>query len=190
VVDGIRRAKDGKTPLQLTIQTSGAGARAALIARRMQQDYSHYLHIIVTLLLAGNLFSDNVSGKGTFDIALYGEQGATALVWNAQLILGPTDTADIPSATNLGRTNWLGVVDPWVVNQEHLGAETLDYDQRVIVFRQVKAHIAQQFYLEPVFITADVALVKPTLCNFKKWPFPFFNTWNIADWYVAPSCPA
>jgi hypothetical protein len=51
--------------------------------------------------------------------------------------------------------------------------------------------VAQQIYVEPVLILGDVTLVKPTLCNFKKFPEFGFNTWNIADWYLArgSSCP-
>lgn len=40
------------------------------------------------------------------------------------------------------------------------------------------------------FIIASVALVKPTLCNFKPFPQWGLNLWNMADWYVAPSCSA
>jgi len=32
--------------------------------------------------------------------------------------------------------------------------------------------------------------VKPTLCNFKKWPEEGQTPWNMADWFVAPSCPS
>jgi ABC-type transport system substrate-binding protein len=194
VVDGIRRNKDGKTPLQISIDLPPGGAQAPLIGQRMQQDYRRNLKIRVTLESDPHFFVSPVPQTmkvvtGAFDIAFYEDDGAPALVWNAQLILGPTDSADITSTQNLAGSNFLGVIDPWVVKQEQLGAETQDYDQRASVFRDVKGHIAQQFYLEPVFIKADVALVKPTLCNFKKWPYTGDNAWNMADWYVAPSCP-
>jgi hypothetical protein len=48
---------------------------------------------------------------------------------------------------------------------------------------------AQQYYLDVLGVGADVALVKPTLCNFKQWPSSINDAWNGADWYVAPSCP-
>jgi hypothetical protein len=51
-------------------------------------------------------------------------------------------------------------------------------------------YFAQQYYMEVMFVEADVALVKATLCNFKQWPDSKFDTWNSADWYVAPSCPS
>jgi hypothetical protein len=41
-----------------------------------------------------------------------------------------------------------------------------------------------------VFIEANVELVKPTLCNFKAFPQFTGNLWNMADWYVSPSCPS
>jgi ABC-type oligopeptide transport system substrate-binding subunit len=98
---------------------------------------------------------------------------------------------DIPSAQNPYGGNFEGVVDPQVAARDRLGSQTLDADQRAAVYRDLQRDIARQFYFEPVYIDADVTLAKPTLCNFKKWPAPGLNTWNMADWYLArgPTCP-
>ncbi len=85
--------------------------------------------------------------------------------------------------------NFLGIIDPLVVQQTQLGNETVDSDQRDGVYRELQRHVAQQFYVEPVSIVANLSLVKPTLCNFKASPEAGSNLWNMADWYIASSCP-
>jgi hypothetical protein len=52
----------------------------------------------------------------------------------------------------------------------------------------LQRYFAQQFYYVPMYIVAAVTLKQPTLCNFKQSPYGF--DWNVADWYVAPSCPS
>jgi ABC-type transport system substrate-binding protein/class 3 adenylate cyclase len=197
VVAGVRRCKDGQTPLQISIDisSSGGAAGAPLIARRMAEDYQRNLKIAVTLVsatgfFAGDFATGGAAWKGTFDVTLYVDDGSLNPAANAAFIVGSTATADIPSAQNPSGFNFLGIVDSWVVQREQLGSETPDGDQRASVYREVKRHIAQAFYLEPVFIVADVSLTRPTLCNFKKWPEKGANTWNMAEWYVAPSCPS
>jgi ABC-type transport system substrate-binding protein/class 3 adenylate cyclase len=194
VVDGIRRNKDGKTPLQISIDVSGGAAQAPLLSRGMQQDYERTLKIRVSVAVVRGFFADftrgGIASQGTFDIAFFGGTGSPDPDVNAWSILGPTDTADIPSAQNPYGLNYFGVVDPWVVQQVQLAGQAGDYGQRVTVYRPVQAHFVQQFFIEPAVIAADLALVTPTLCNFKKWPEVGANLWNIADWYVAPSCPA
>jgi ABC-type transport system substrate-binding protein/class 3 adenylate cyclase len=193
VVDGIRRAKDGATPLQLTIATSLGGARVPLLARRLQQDYMHNLKIAVTLSLAGDLLP-NVAAKGAFDIGLYAETGAPDPTFNAQdtalCCTDATGATGIPTAQNPGGGNIFGIVDPLVDQQVQLGLQTPDAAQSANVYLEMQRHWAQQFYTEPMFIEANVNLVQTTLCNFK--PFPQFtgNLWNMADWYVAPTCPS
>jgi hypothetical protein len=81
-----------------------------------------------------------------------------------------------------------------MVSRVQLANQTFEYSQRVRILRSLYRYATQQFYFEPVYVEADVALVKPTLCNYKKWPGSAgfgagYNTWNMADWYVAPSCP-
>jgi hypothetical protein len=58
------------------------------------------------------------------------------------------------------------------------------------VYQELQRHVAQQIDFVPLLIQADIALVQPTLCNVKKWPALGENLWNMADWYVASSCPS
>jgi ABC-type oligopeptide transport system substrate-binding subunit len=193
VVDGVRRYKDGKTPLQLTIDMSPGAAGDPVILSRMQQDYSRNLQIDVTLDTSpGFVSNDPTTARvttGAFDISVVSDQGDPDPVYNEQDILGPTDAQDIPSAKNPFGSDWLGIVDPVVMQQIQLGGETTDAGQRASIYRDLQRHVAQQFYIEPVYIQASVSLVKPTLCNFKAWPHAGVNFWNMSDWYVAPSCP-
>ena len=99
------------------------------------------------------------------------------------------DSASIPSAQNPNGANWLGLIDPSVITRDQLGSQAVDGEQRAEVYRQLARHVTQQVDFVPVLIAPDVALVKPTLCNFKKWPYVDLNLWNMADWYVAPTCP-
>jgi ABC-type transport system substrate-binding protein len=189
VVDGVRRYKDGKTPIHLAIDMSPGASEAALILTRMQQDYSRNLKIAVTLVPSpGFLHLHGRRMTGNFDIYLVADQGSPDPVFNLPTILGTADIADIPSAQIPTGSNVLGIIDPLMVQQMQLGNETVDSYQRDSVYRELQRHVAQQFYVEPVFIVANVSLVKPTLCNFKASPQAGSNLWNMADWYVASSC--
>jgi ABC-type transport system substrate-binding protein len=189
VVDNIRRAKDGKTPLQLRLLLSGHGEEAIGIARSMQADYARNLHIGVTIVVERFAFASYDQGgqaaTGGFDILLYA--GASSPDPVGQFM--GYDTADIPSAQNPSGGNYFGIVDPHLGEQDQLGSEAIDGQERAGVYRALQRYFAQQFYILPVYILADVSLTKATLCNFKKWPGVLSATWNMADWYVASSCP-
>lgn len=78
----------------------------------------------------------------------------------------------------------------WALDGWYGGATSEPGEQSDLLFRNLERYIAGQYDAEPLFIAADVALVEPTICNYKKNPnVVFANEWNIADWYVAPSCP-
>jgi ABC-type transport system substrate-binding protein len=194
VVDGVRRAKDGHTPLRLTIGISPGGAQFPLVAQRMKQDYTRNLKIAVILVSPPDFFAAFADGgialRGNFDIWLVGDNGDFDPQLSAELsILASTDATDVPSVQNPLGGNLLGIDDPLVGQQKQLGSQTPDPDQRAAVYRELQRHFALQFYAEPVFILADVALAKPTLCNYKQSPVFPGKLWNIADWYVASSCP-
>ena len=119
-----------------------------------------------------------------------------SLVGGHYIQLRFTSAADIPTAQNPGGGNFMGVVDPYIAQQLQLSDQAPNVEQRTLIHRNLQRYVTRQYYFEPAFISADVALVKPTLCNFKKWPGYLLtggtagsNTWNMADWYVAPSCP-
>jgi ABC-type transport system substrate-binding protein/class 3 adenylate cyclase len=183
LVDGFRRYKDGRTPIELTVAVSGGASSATIIEQRMQQDYLRNLGIGVVFASPAQ-FGDLIT-KGTFDIALWVDTGSIDPVLNAIAILGFTDAADIPP----GGINYLGIIDPYIVKQIDLAGTQQDPKQAAEIGKQRLRYVAQQLYVDPVVIIGDVALVRPTLCNFKKFPEFGYNTWNIADWYVAPSCP-
>src|SRR5258708_6109760 len=147
----------------------------------MQQDYTRNLQIQVTLVPGNRLFRtcslpqcavESAATAGTFDIRYFADGGLPDPWFNTLSMLGPTDAAEIPSAHNPfpGAFNFLGILDPWVIQQEQLGEKTPDPAQSASVFRDLQRYVAQQFYMEPVFILADVTLARPTLCNFKKSP--------------------
>jgi ABC-type transport system substrate-binding protein len=188
VVDGIRRYRDGRTPIDLTIAVSPGASGAPTIAQRMKQDFKHNLGVGVTFA-SPSQFGDIIT-KGAFDIALWVDTGSIDPVLNAIAILGRTDAVDIPTADNPYGVNVLGIVDPYIVNQDIRAEATQDPKQAAEIHKQRLRYVAQQFYVEPVMILGDVALVQPTLCNFKKFPQFGFNTWNIADWYLASTCPS
>jgi ABC-type transport system substrate-binding protein len=101
------------------------------------------------------------------------------------------DAASIPSKQNPNAPNFLGLVDPWVVAQYRLAAQMFGLDQQAEVYKQIVRHVTEQLDFLPMLINADITLVKPTLCNFKKWPTYGAYVWNIADWYLAggTTCP-
>jgi ABC-type transport system substrate-binding protein/class 3 adenylate cyclase len=187
LVDGIRRYKDGQTPIELTVAVSPGASGDTIIEQRMQQDYARNLGISVTFTSPSSSHFGDLINNGTFDIALWVDTGSIDPVLNALNILGYTDAVDIPTAQAPG-PNFLGIVDPYIVKQDKLAEATQDPKQAAEIEKQRLRYVTHQIYVEPLFISGDVALVKPTLCNFKKFPQFGFNTWNIADWYVAPSC--
>lgn len=187
VVNGVRRYRDGTTPLRIFVSLSGGATPFAGVAHRLQQDYTRNLHIAVQLENPLGQLMGGVGVTGAFDIAMWREsvgpdpeQNLGGWSWNA---------ANIPSAQNPNGINFLGLIDPWVVAQDRLGTETVDGDQRAAVYKGIVRHVAEQADYMPVLILADITLVKPTLCNYKKWPDLGFYLWNMADWYVAPRCP-
>ena len=191
VVDGIRRYKDGKTPIKLILALSPYATQFEDIALRMQQDYARNLKVTVSIVNATTAPSFFVPGglaqTGAFDIALWGDESlGTSVGFIANY---GWDSASIPSAQNPVGGNFLGVIDPHVVRQDEIGSQIYDGSQRTEVYRELTRHVAQLLSIEPLFINADIALVKPTLCNFKQWPQDGFDLWNISDWYVAPTCP-
>jgi ABC-type transport system substrate-binding protein len=78
------------------------------------------------------------------------------------------------------------------VAQDKRATQTPDPAQRAAVYKGIVRHVTEQADYLPLLISADIALVSPTLCNYKKWPSLGFYLWNIADWYLAPGwqgCP-
>jgi peptide/nickel transport system substrate-binding protein len=166
VVDGMRRFKDGKTPLHLVIDTDSPGDASYTIAQRMVQAFAANVQVSVTLL-PGGVFNNPLPPSDL--VVARGFSG-----------IDPIGITGMPAYQG---------ADPQAVALDQEGSETLDQQQRAQVYRRLLGYLAQQLYIVPVFTDAEVALVKPTLCNFKEWPETAWDTWNMADWYTAPSCP-
>src|SRR5262249_46406027 len=133
-----------------------------------------------------------VQQSGEFDLALNVDSGNTNVGGHVLFFYGHTDVKDIPPNPNPNswNDNWLGILDSRIITGENIANQIQDPSENLAIFLNLQPYLARQYYMEPVFIAADVALLKPTLCNFKKYAAQGFNTWNIADWYVAPSCPS
>jgi peptide/nickel transport system substrate-binding protein len=193
VVAGIRRNKDGTTPLQLKLLVSFGASPDAVIVQRMQQDYTKNLHIGVTVTSHVSFGGGPRSPieTGVFDLFLFIGADSTDPVGRLSSDLGPFDSADIVSPQNPSGGNVFGIIDPQVSQREQLAAQTLSDEQRTAVLRSLQRYFSEQYYVETIYLKAQISLVKPTLCNFKMSPDGFGGNdlWNIADWYVAPTCP-
>lgn len=187
VVDGVRRYRDGVTPLQITLHVSQGASLGVEIARRIQQDYLRNLQISVAVVNVPVLGDDLISGA--FDLILWATQVSPdpilRLTWN----LGPFDSAHILSQQHPDVWNPLGIIDAQANERDQLAAQTLSDEQRTAILQSLVRYFSQQYYVEEVYIWADVSLKKPTLCNFKHWPTPGLDLWNFSDWYIAPTCP-
>ena len=187
-VHGVRRYHDGTTPLALTVSIVSSGAEPYLVLfQRLKQDYARNLHIAVQFKKDDGPTSVTVTGA--FDIAMWQEGVGPDPVDN---LSGWTwDSAYIPSAQNPSLPNFLGLIDPWVVAQDRLGAHAVDEAQRREVYKEIVRHATEQLDYLPLLINADITLVKPTLCNFKEWPEYGAYVWNVADWYLprGSACP-
>jgi ABC-type transport system substrate-binding protein len=185
VVDGVRRYKDGTTPIELTLTLSFGGTPYVDLAKRLQQDYHSNLQITVHIAPEDG----DTLLKGAFDIDMWREDVGPDPVNN----FGGWgfDRASIPSKQNPNGRNALGLIDPWVVAQYQLAIQTVDGAQRAEVYKGIARHVTEQVDFLPLLVIADIVLVKPTLCNFKKWPMYGGYLWNLADWYLAggSACP-
>ncbi len=167
--DGVRRFKDGTTPLVLSIRTLFPGDVPYALSERMAQDYARNLHV-------GASLSSGLDNPQPVDITVIENSVA---VDQADRFWQPFPA--FPEVAN----------DPTVValRQE---AQLTDPRQSLLVYRQLMRVASQLLYAVPIYVLADVELVQPTLCNFKKWPEENFSTWNMADWYLArdgTTCP-
>ncbi|HEV2235987.1 MAG TPA: ABC transporter substrate-binding protein, partial [Ktedonobacterales bacterium] len=190
VVNGIRRFRDGTTPLTLTLASGHFTEFYQGFARRLQQDYARNLQIAVPMESPATDLSSDPFFTGAFDLGIFtlGIDPDPA----QNLPLFGWDYPNIPSAQTYG-SNWFGLIDPWMVAQGKLATRTEDEAQRAVIYKEMTRHVTEQLYFQPVLVLADVTLIQPTLCNFKKWPVQRGGAylWNIADWYLArgSSCP-
>jgi ABC-type transport system substrate-binding protein len=178
VVNGARRYQDGVTPIQLSVSIDPEVADATIIATRMAQDFEKNLKIAVRVEATTDTSTYlGEVGAGAFDVALYLNQGA----------LEPTQNF----ANTFFGSNFVGVTDKTILSALATAQKIQDPSQVDTLFRNLMKYVAGQYVIEPLFIDTDVALVKPTLCNYKKFTLAGgLNLWNMTDWYVARSCQA
>ncbi|HEX9035980.1 MAG TPA: ABC transporter substrate-binding protein [Ktedonobacterales bacterium] len=191
VVDGVRRCKDGKTPIQLTIVLTNGALPSAALVTHMEQDWSRNLRVQLRITNDPNISSQapqNSMWRGNYDLIMFGDGNVSPDPVGFLAGFGPFDQQDIPTAQDPSLNNTFGIMDSYVAQRDLEGRQVLDFDQRVEIYRNLDRYFAQQFYMEVLYAQADVALVRPTLCNFKQWPSFWNDTWNSADWYLAPSC--
>jgi ABC-type transport system substrate-binding protein/transcriptional regulator with XRE-family HTH domain len=187
VVDGVRRNKDGVTPLALRLVVSPGASGSASIARQMQEDYTRSLQVGVVITDDQFAFWNQTSPlyTGAFDLMLDDSQNSVDPIKRLTLDLaGPFDSASIQKGLNP-----FGIIDAEASQRDQLAALTPSDAQRSVILVNLHRYFSQQYYVEPMYIQAVVALKTPFLCNFKLWPDPGSLFWNIADWYVASSCP-
>lgn len=192
VVDGIRRYKDGKTPIQLSIAVTNGAAPSLALVTRIEQDWSRNLHIHLSVTSDPDISSpppQNSLWRGAFDLILLDEGGLAPDPVGYLTGFGPFDSQDIPTAQNHGLNNIFGIIDPYVQQRDQIGQQALDFDQRVEIYRGLDRYFAQQFYMEVLYSEANILLVSPHVCNVNPFPSFWSDTWDSGDWYVAPSCP-
>ncbi|HEY7342970.1 MAG TPA: ABC transporter substrate-binding protein [Ktedonobacterales bacterium] len=187
LVDGVRRNRDGVTPLTLKLVVSPGATSSVALAQRMQQDYRRNLKVGVIVEVSQFAFwkSQSPFQTGAFDLFLDRSDNTV----NPILRLTHDDVGPFDNATIEAGGNPFGIIDAQATLRDQLAAQTISDEQRAVILLNLHRYFSQQYYFDPMYISAIIALKKPTLCNFKLWPDPWASLWNIADWYVAPSCP-
>jgi ABC-type transport system substrate-binding protein len=194
VVNGVRRFKDGKTPLTLTLATYTLGTlcqECNPLSQRIVHDLQTNLHIKVNIFttsdprqLAAPYAQGGTLATGAFDLAVYfnGYGGPDPMQRLAQLM-----SQQIPSADNPFGQNFGGVNDPYIDSQIEKGVATLDFTERQPLYRDLMKYIANQNLIESLYIAADVTLSRHTVGNYVQNSVNVVVDWNLQDWY---SCVA
>jgi ABC-type transport system substrate-binding protein/class 3 adenylate cyclase len=193
VVNGVRRYKDGTTPMRLRVVLSNGASIAPTLAAAMVRDWSRHLDVDASVTVDPDFFAGARNGTrslGNYDVLMFFNNTAPDPVDYLTGQFGPFDAQDIPSPQDPFGGNMLGIIDPYVQQQDQLGAKVIDAGQRAAVYQALDRYFAQQYYMEVVVTQANAALVKPTLCNWKESPLAGDSLWNSADWYIASSCPS
>jgi ABC-type transport system substrate-binding protein len=189
VVDGVRRQKDGRTPLNLTLATLDPTTfceECAPIAERMQHDYQANLHIAVTVSTSGpDIFyapftEGGTLATGAFDLttSFMGFPRSDPIPRVAQLTSQEIPSAQHPFGANIG-----GVSDATIDAEARSGLHLLDFAQRRDLYQGLIRYIASLNVIESVYIADDVTLTRHTVGNYLQAPVSSLIAWNAADWY-------
>ena len=127
--------------------------------------------------------------SGDFDLLFVDGQSSPEPIGPDMGFRRVSDSADVISPQIPSGWNPFGIIDAQANQRDTLASNTPSDEQRIAILRSLQRYFSEQYYVEQVYVRANISLVKPTLCNFKHWPQSGFDLWNIADWYVAPSCP-
>lgn len=192
IVNGVRRFRDGRTPMAVVLSSTQGNAARDSFLELMKEAYAN-LNIAVSIeRYPSATYFAGFNAKGilttaNFDIALFAftfssDPGNQAQLWQSN---------HLPSATNGFGLNYVGLQDNNVDTYLAQGRQTLDEASRSAIYQELQRYMAQQFFFEPLYLQADIALTKSTLGNYQQSPaFTSFyyqsfadNTWNMADWY-------
>lgn len=185
LVDGVRRARDGKTPLTVDI-ISPKSPIFLNYAALAQQQWEENLGILVTMRTSrtlNELFGDYQDGgtldTGKYDIALYYQSFGTdpsAFGYNFR-------SDQIPRPAEIAGGNITGFQDPKVDTWLAQGLATLDLAKRHAIYQQLDAYLVAQCVEDPLYIQGEITLTRPTLGNYHQSQVNL-GEWNIADWYT------
>ena len=187
LVNGRRMAKDGKTPLTVTINwpIETGSDLVANYSALAQQQWEKYLGITVNLqgIALNQFFAPYTSGgtlfKGDYDIAIYFSGfGADpdGLTYSYQ-------SNQIPSNTNIFGANSFGFSDPQVDQLLLQGRSTVSPTERNAIYAKLDEYLVSHCIALPLFSQAEIALTKSTIGNYQQSHI-LVNEWNIADWYL------
>lgn len=180
------------TQLQILLTTTTGNPIRNSFVDLAAQEWSKNLGVLVNIQQVKastyfTLFSKNGTlATGAYDIALFAyvngadDDGAT----------GTFQSDQIPSATNDGGGNYMGVSDPMIDSLLKQGRSSFDDATRTSIYKQLFKYMADNYINMPLYIRADYTLTKTTLGNYKQNPTSAGNEWNIEDWYTTGNTSA
>jgi peptide/nickel transport system substrate-binding protein len=150
----------------------------------MKDELSANLHITAETLSTPKMYSPFSDGgimtTGACDLCEAGYSGYGEGDQNTTTF----DPNQIPSASNQGGPNWMGINDPQITQLLNQGRTTLDPNARVTIYRQFYDYLLEHAITWGLYITPNISLVKTTLGNYKQQATQQGPTWNISDWFT------
>lgn len=96
-------------------------------------------------------------------------------------------SSQIPSAQQPDLGNYARIDDPVIDQALSQGRDTVTFSQRVTAYHRFLERLAQQAYIIPLCLDETMMTVDSRAQGIIANPNQFALTWNIADWFVAPS---
>lgn len=128
----------------------------------------------------GPYSAQGVLATGQYDLAIF----AYSYPLDFYGALGYFQSTQIPTATNQAGGNYERVNDPTIDNYINTGNQTLDFNKRADIFKQMLQYVSQQMYELPLYERPNINLVDNRFGNFFPNPTSFGNTWNAGDYYA------